>query len=110
MKLRTIQKFSRLLDLKYPVKVKFSREKNRFIDAEYWPELSDSGKARYHRIIIYHRPARSIKTLIAHELIHAWQYEHGKTEIHGKHFRRLARKFKQRYNLREVYIPRTDLE
>lgn len=103
--------FIKYLGLKKPVNLRIVTRKNRFADAEYEAEYSDkTGKLKEHQITIYYKNnCRDLDTLIAHELIHAWQEENKKTEIHGKYFIKYARKMEKDFNLKEIYIEGVDL-
>ena len=106
-----MKEFIDYLGLKKPITLRIVPGKNSDCDAEYEPEYSDRGKLCEHIITVYTKNAtRDFQTLIAHELIHAWQEENKKTETHGPHFVKYARKMERDFGLREVYIIGTDLE
>ena len=99
------------LKLKRPVQLTVINHASKSCDAEYETEYYDNGKIARHLITIYNNPySRDFNTLVAHELIHAWQAENNKDEIHGPYFVRLARKMETKFNLREVYLPGIDEE
>ena len=100
------------LGLKLPIKLIFSEAKKPKFAGMYMPIRNNKGKLTSHKITIYLNCAagRSIDTLIAHELIHAWQDENGHTEIHGKHFRKYARILHEDYGIEHIYLKGTDLE
>lgn len=81
------------LKIKRPVQVIFQFGKPGENDAEYQPRYKDSGKIKYHKITIFEDTERDVKTLIAHELIHAKQEENNVADIHGKYFQRKAKLF-----------------
>jgi uncharacterized protein YeaC (DUF1315 family) len=104
--------FIKYLGLKKPVNLRIITRKNRWADAEYEAEYSDkTGKLKEHKITVYFKNnSRELDTLIAHELIHAWQEEHKKTETHGEYFIKYARKMEKDFGLTEIYIEGIDLE
>lgn len=104
--------YIKFLKLKKPVSIIFDNRGNRWADADYETEYCDTtGKITCHVIRIYNNAdSRDSLTLLAHELIHAWQAENNKDEIHGPYFVRLARKMEKKFNLREVYLPGIDEE
>ena len=104
--------FIKYLGLKKPVNLRIITRKNRWADAEYEPEYSDkTGKLKEHKITVYFKDnSRDLDTLIAHELIHAWQEEHKKQETHGEYFIKYARKMENDFNLKEIYIEGVDQE
>ena len=110
--MKTLYQYIKFLGLKKPINLRIITKRNRSADAEYEPEYSDiTGKLICHKITIYFKDnCRDFETLLAHELIHAWQEEHKKTEIHGKFFRKYARKMEAAFNLREIYLPDVDEE
>jgi hypothetical protein len=106
-----MKQFIDYLGLKKPVTIRIVPKKNSECDAEYEPEYSERGKLCEHFITVYTKnPTRDFETLIAHELIHAWQEENKKTEIHGPHFIKYARKMEKDFDLRDVYISGIDEE
>lgn len=99
------------LQITRPVRVIFSPKSHSSWDACYTPRFNKWGDLKSHRIKIYNNPDRSrdVDTLIAHELIHAWQEENNKGDIHGKPFQKMARKIARRYpHLKNIY--RQDLD
>ena len=101
-----IQKQSQVLKLTVPVELRLCfRESDN--DAEYVPRFNDRGELKRHIIKLFiGENHRDTETLIIHELIHAWQEENKITEIHGKSFAKMARKWPQ---YPDVYIPEIDL-
>lgn len=110
--MKTLYEYIKYLGLKKPVNLRIITRKNRWADAEYEPEYSDkTGKLKEHNITIYFKDnTRDFETLIAHELIHAWQEENKKAETHGKFFIKYARKMEKDFNLKEIYIDGVDEE
>ena len=108
--MRTLQQFIKYLELKKPVVLKINTRSNKSMDAYYIPHYSDkTGKLIEHRITIYTKNiSRNFNTLIAHELIHAWQEENKKTELHGKYFKALANDMNEHFGLQGIYIKGTD--
>lgn len=98
--------------LEKPVTLIIRNKAGKDCDAFYLPKYSDrTGKLIGHKITIYtKKTSRSFETLLAHELIHAWQEENNKLETHGEHFAELARAIEAEFNLQEVYLPDVDEE
>lgn len=106
-----MREYIKFLKLKRPVQLAVVNRPHKSADAEYEPEYRDSGKLDYHKITIYNNPeSRDFNTLVAHELIHAWQEENKKWETHGKYFVRLAQQMEYRFGLQDVYLPAIDEE
>jgi len=110
--MKSLYEYIKYLGLKKPVNLKIVTRKNRWADAEYEPEYSDkTGKLKEHKITIYFKEnSRDFETLLAHELIHAWQEENKKSETHGKFFIKYAKKMEKDFNLKEIYIDGVDEE
>jgi hypothetical protein len=108
--MQTLNDFTKFLGLKKPVVVRINTRKNKHYDGLYLPHYSDkTGKLLEHRITIYTRESgRSFEVLLAHELIHAWQEENSKAEIHGKHFKKWAIKMNEYFDLQDIYIKGVD--
>jgi len=108
--MNTLKEFIEYLDLKKPVVLKVNTRSNKSYDGFYIPRYSDkTGKLSEHRITIYLKNAsRDFDTLVAHELIHAWQEENKKKEIHGKYFKALAKDMELEYGLEKIYIKGVD--
>lgn len=101
------------LNLKHDVNVKLSRKRNTECVAEYLPDYDDGGNLIGHNITIYIREladdVRPFDTILAHELIHAWQEEKGFEEIHGPHFQKMAAKIGKTYRLKNIYVRGADV-
>lgn len=110
--MKNLYDYIKFLGLKRPVNLRIITKRNRFADAEYEGEYSDvSGKLIGHNITIFFKGnSRDFETLVAHELIHAWQEENKKHETHGPAFIKYARKMEKQFNLKEIYIEGVDLE
>jgi hypothetical protein len=108
--MQNLHEYIKFLGLKKPVVVRVNTRKNKHYDGLYMSRYSDkTGKLLEHRITIHVGDnARPFDTLLAHELIHAWQEENGKAEFHGKHFRRLAKAMGEHFGLEQIYIKGTD--
>lgn len=107
MRIREIAKF---LGLKYPVKVILSPKKNKEADAYYWP-MERKEKLSHHLIKLYignKQWVRDIETLIAHELCHAKDQEKDNKGIHGKSFKRYAKKVSKEFDLPNIYLKDVD--
>ena len=106
-----MKQFIDYLDLKKPVTIRVLPKSNRLADADYEAEYSEKGKLLGHIITIYTKGLqRDFETLIAHELIHAWQEEKKLTETHGPQFRKYARKMETDFGLRNIYDYEVDKE
>lgn len=110
--MKSLYEYIKFLGLKKPVNLRIITKRNRWADAEYEPEYSDkTGKLREHNITIYFKDnTRDFETLIAHELIHAWQEENRAYETHGPAFIKYARKMEKHFGLHEIYLPDVDEE
>lgn len=100
------------LGLKKRIEIKIHSRSRDTVSAKYWGLYGDrSGKLVAHRIHVYGfvHADRSLETILAHELIHAWQEEHGLKEIHGPEFRRLAIELGHEFGIRRIYIEGQDL-
>jgi len=78
------------LGLEKPYTIKLNSKSKKSASAEYIAKYNRGGELVSHQITIYlgnqHTDTRDIETLIAHELIHAYQEEAGIEEIHGDDF------------------------
>lgn len=110
--MKNLYKYIEFLGLKKPVNIRIITKCNKWAEAEYEPSYSDkTGKLKEHLITVYYKDnSRDFETLIAHELIHAWQQENKKWETHGPAFIKYARRMETHFGLREVYIPGIDAE
>lgn len=105
-----IAKCVRILGLERPFDIQIKSRRHKSMDAAYWGLRTESGKLQSHLIRVYlgNEESRSLDTLIAHELIHAWQEENKLKEIHGVTFRYWAEKLEYIFGLEGIYIPGTD--
>jgi Zn-dependent peptidase ImmA (M78 family) len=78
------------LGLEKPYTIKLNSKGKKSASAEYRASYNRGGELVSHQITIYlgnqDTDSRDIETLIAHELIHAFQEEHNIIEIHGDDF------------------------
>ena len=78
------------LALEKPYTIKLNSKGKKSASAEYRASYNRGGELVSHQITIYlgnqDTDSRDIETLIAHELIHAFQEEHNIIEIHGDDF------------------------
>jgi len=78
------------LGLEKPYTIKLNSKGKRSASAEYRASYNRGGELVSHQITIYlgnqAADSRDIETLIAHELVHAFQEEHNIIEIHGDDF------------------------
>lgn len=98
------------LKLSRIVHIHFSEKENDNMHAWYEPLYSDNGRLVGHNIKVYlgNPRQRPIESIVAHELIHAWQEENKVTDIHGKRFAMVAKRVAKKFALRKVYMPRID--
>ena len=116
--MKYIDKMIKALGLKYPVELRV-RRKNRNIRyaAATYEGMYRGEKLVSHRITLNGNSIitpgeRDIKTLVAHELIHAWQEENGlsEKETHGKKFARKAAKMNMKFKIPRVFIPELEAD
>lgn len=106
-----IQKIITYLEIKNPVEIQIRSKKKKNMEAGYWGLYAEDGELKSHLIRIYgFDTSRKLETLIAHELIHAWQEENGICEIHGPEFRKMAQEMQEEFGICDIYIPELDLE
>ena len=100
------------LGLKKPVDLTLKNRKAKDWDAFYQPIYSDkNGTLKSHRIVIYIAdPQRDFATLLAHELIHAWQEEHYKQEMHGRWFQEKAEELQEEFGIENIFLEEFDYE
>ena len=102
------------LKLKKPVDIQFRFRQSSDYDAEYWPKMRDNGSIKRHIIRFYvcadQDFERDFNTLLAHELIHAYQAERELTEIHGKHFKKWAKKLQKTFGIKGIYNSELDCD
>ena len=98
------------LGIRLPVTVAIKTRKGKDCDALYLPHYSDrTGKLIGHKITIYTvDTSRSFETLLAHELIHAWQEEKRLAEFHGPFFAEMAKLLERDFGLQEIYLQEID--
>jgi hypothetical protein len=110
--MKSLYKYIKFLGLKKPINLRIITKRNRYYNADYEAEYSDvTGKLIAHNITIYFKDNdRDFETLLAHELIHAWQEENKKHETHGPAFIKYAKRMEKEFNLRDIYIPEIDEE
>jgi predicted SprT family Zn-dependent metalloprotease len=98
------------LQLQCAVDITFTTRKNKKANAHYLPRYSNKGKLTGHKVKVFLGDAvdRPLDSIVAHELIHAWQEEKGIDAIHGKKFASMAKIIARKFALREVYIKRID--
>ena len=106
-----IEDLVRYLDLEIPYRIIIKPSLKSGCCGEY-VEMRRKGKLIQHRISLAADSfiERSFESLIAHELIHAWQVEWTKeTEHHGKEFKRMARNIEQEFGIPSIFIQGTDI-
>jgi hypothetical protein len=107
----TILAITHFLNIKLPYKI-ILRE-NKYKGGMAWhTALVRKGKLIGHKIEVTldtTKDLRDTDTLIIHEFIHAWQAENGYTDIHGKSFRRMARKVEKVFEIPNIYLKKYDL-
>lgn len=105
-----IKKLSNFLELKCPIKIEIRSKTKKKMEAGYWGMYAEDGELKYHLIHVYgFETNRPLETLIAHELIHAWQEENAVNEIHGPEFQRLAAEIGPRFGIPSIYNPEIDI-
>lgn len=110
-----INQIAKYLRLKKPFSITLKSGTKNKATAKYWGLYSEKGKLESHEIKIWignlENPLeRDLETLIAHELIHAWQEEKGFTDTHGESFKTAAFVISAEFNLKRVYDPDIDEE
>jgi len=106
-----LKAFSDFLGLQYPVEITVKSRLHKKMDGYHIPIYSDkTGNLKYHKIVIYTTDiSRPFYTILAHELIHAWQEENSKRdEFHGKQFQKMASKMCDRFDLTQIYMQEYD--
>ncbi len=108
--MKALHQMIEYLGIRLPVEVSVRTRRRADCDAFYIGVYSDkTGLLKSHKIVVYTVDAhRDFDTLLAHELIHAWQEEHKKAEIHGRHFQRLAQAMGEHFGLQNIYMPDVD--
>jgi predicted SprT family Zn-dependent metalloprotease len=104
-----VQKWADKMGVKKPVELRI-KFKDYCNDAEYSPRYDSNGNLKKHIITLYrwNNNSRDRKTLIVHELIHAYQEEKNLADkFHGKDFRRMAKRYSKKFPM--LYIKGTDV-
>jgi hypothetical protein len=109
------------MDIRKPVTIKLETtypKKKKFRGYLGWHmpySIGGSGKVDIHEIVVY-LPAleddnSSMKAIIAHELIHAWQAEKYPKlkKFHGSKFQLMAGFIESAFDLKQVFRPGFDL-
>lgn len=97
------------LGLEFPVYVEFRTIARKGYNAYYMPKYSKKEKVNGHIIKINMKDSdRDIDTLVAHEMIHAWQEENKYKDTHGKSFRKMAAKVSKAFDIKDIYIKDVD--
>jgi hypothetical protein len=106
-----IKEIVEFLKLEKPVEIQIRTKTKKKVDAYYWGLYSETGELKSHLIRVYGlNPERGLQTIIAHELIHAWQEEKGfSDEIHGWKFRVTAEDIEFNFGIKNIYLPDLDL-
>ncbi len=107
-----INKIVQYLKLSKPFSIELKSKKNKKTTAHYWGMYTEKNKLHSHLIWVYLRNMgdneRKLETLIAHELIHAWQEENGYTDVHGTSFQMMAANILHEFKIPDIYLPDTD--
>ena len=106
-----IEDLVRYLDLEIPYRIIIKPKLSDNACGEY-VEMRRKGKLFQHRVTLgadwFNQ--RSFESLVAHELIHAWQVEWTtEKKHHGKEFRRMARNIEQEFGIPNVFIKGVDI-
>ena len=109
--MQNLNRYIEFLGLKLPVTLTVKTREGKTCEAFYIGDYSTkTGKLKGHKITIYTKNSgRDFDTLLAHELIHAWQEEKGKAEIHGQYFQTLADSMSASFGLKDIFITGVDL-
>lgn len=104
------------LGLYKPLDIQFRFCRESEFDAEYWPKFTNRGNVKRHIIRVYVTDDlefnRDFQTLLAHELIHAWQAENNISDIHGQLFQEWACRLEKEYGpimLKRIYDSELDI-
>jgi len=96
------------LGLEKPYTIKLNSKSKKSVSAEYIAKYNRGDVLVSHQITIYlgnqRTDTRDIETLIAHELIHAYQEEAGIEEIHGDDFQSIAEMLTMYLQTAGIYI------
>ena len=110
-----LNEFVKYLGLTRPYKIEIKSRKHKSMDAGYIALYSDGGKGTLHSHLIRvyagnirRNNSRNLETIIAHELIHAWQEEMSIDEIHGPMFIKMAKSMDTIFDLPNIYMPDID--
>lgn len=96
------------LNLKLPIKFVLE-EKDNSTAGYYIPLYSKKGIIRKHKIFINMLDGgRSFESLIAHEMIHAWQEENRKKDCHGKSFIKMSQHIQNVLKIEGIFDPECD--
>lgn len=106
--LELIETIRATLNLKLPVKFVFEEKENDSA-GYYIPLYSKKGLLRKHKIFINMLDCgRSFESLIAHEMIHAWQEENRKKDCHGKSFIKMSQHIQNVLKIEGIFDPECD--
>jgi predicted metallopeptidase len=98
----------RFLNLRKPFVIRIKSTPPKKYAGLHWSWLRN-GKVISHSINVHLWDGRELETLIAHELIHAWQAETGGIRrAHGKKFQRKAAEIEETFGIKEIYLPEYD--
>lgn len=106
--MKNLKTYCEFLGLEKPVDLTLTTRNPKKWDAFYLPQYRKNGKLKKHTVTISAHANRNQDTLLMHELIHALQEEKGKTEIHGKFFRKWAKWAEKAHNLQNVFVDGLD--
>lgn len=104
--MQNLNDYIKFLGLTKPVVVRVNSRTHKAWHGYYLPKFSrKTGKLQEHKITIYLGDlGDAMDRILAHELIHAWQQENNKQdELHGKHFRKMAKVMNEHFGLQEIY-------
>jgi SprT-like family len=108
-----IRAVAEYLGLKKPFDILLSSRDGKYA-AWHLPVYTRNGKLKSHKITInfvnLQTDDRNLKTLVAHEMIHAWQEENGHmAEYHGPQFQNMAAGLSRKFpSLKGIYDPELD--
>lgn len=114
-KMRYIENAVGFLGVRLPVTIHIKNPRDRNIAAYHEGVYSKSGKLKAHKIVVNMgsvrvKGERNKKTLILHELVHAWQAENKKPRKHGKVFARKCAEVNMKFGVPRIFQPEIDID
>lgn len=104
------------LGLNKPFEIKIISKGHKHCSADYSALYKDGGNGKLHKHVIRvfagnldNTGERNLETLIAHELIHAWQEEFEYPDTHGHSFQMMAANIECEFGIKDIYRPEIDI-